>query len=140
MSRCRERWLKTPSFTELRLQIDTLLHGHGQVMGAQEAALALLALRGCVAQDDAERLRQATAILRAAVEAESHLEAPRFDAFDHEPTPLIAAAAAWADYAQQLGTAADGCASRFERRRHDSVGKAGQRSLCRPPGLRAAGR
>lgn len=108
--KARERWLKIPAFTELRLQIDTLLHGHGQVMGAQEAALALLALRGCVAQDDAERLRQATAILRAAVEAESHLEAPRFDAFDHEPIPLIAAAAAWADYGQQLGTAADGCA------------------------------
>jgi hypothetical protein len=47
------------------------------------ARMALLALRGCAEQDDAERLRQASAVLRAAVEAESHLDQPRFEAFDH---------------------------------------------------------
>lgn len=72
--------------------------------------MALLALRGCAAQDDAERLRQASAVLRAAVEAESHLDAPRFEAFDHQPCALIATASAWADYARQLGAAADACA------------------------------
>lgn len=108
--KARERWLKNPAFTELRHQIDSLVRGQGSVMSAQEAALALLALRGCASQDDTERLRQATAVLRGSVEAEAHLDRPRFEAFDHQPSMLIASAAAWADYARQLGTAADACA------------------------------
>jgi serine/threonine protein kinase len=108
--KARERWLKNPAFTELRLQIDSLLHSQGQVMSAAEGAMSLLALRGCAAQDDVERLRQATAVLRAAVEAEAHLDQPRFEAFDHQPSMLIASASAWADYARQLGAAADACA------------------------------
>ena len=108
--RARERWLKHPAFTELRQQIAVLVQGQGQVMSATEAAMALLALRGCAAQNDAERLRQATAVLRAALEAEDHLGQPRFEAHDHQPTPLIASTAAWADYARQLGVAADACA------------------------------
>lgn len=108
--KARERWLKNPAYTELRLQIDSLVRSQGSVMSAQEGALALLALRGCASQDDAERLRQATAVLRGAVEAESHLDQPRFEAFDHQPAVLIASNAAWADYARQLGTAADACA------------------------------
>jgi len=108
--KARERWLKNPAFTELRQQLDTLLRSQGQVMSAIESAMALLALRGCAAQDDAERLRQASAVLRAAVEAESHLDQPRFEAFDHQPFALIATASAWADYARQLGAAADDCA------------------------------
>ena len=103
----RKRWLKTPAFTELRHQVDSLVRSQGNVMSAAEAALALLALRGCAWQDDAERLRQATAVLRAAVEAEAHLDKPRFEAFEHQPSMLIASAAAWADYARQLGSAAD---------------------------------
>ena len=108
--KARERWLKNPAFTELRQQIDSLLRSQGQVMSAAECAMALLALRGCAAQDDAERLRLSTAVLRAAVEAEAHLDQPRFEAFDHQPSMLIASASAWADYARQLGAAADACA------------------------------
>lgn len=108
--KARERWLKNPAFTELRNQLDTLLHGQGQVMTGREAALALLALRGCAEQDDDERLRLASAVLRAALEAESHLEKPRFELFDHSPAALIATSAAWADHARQLGAVADTCA------------------------------
>jgi serine/threonine protein kinase len=108
--KARERWLKNPAFTELRHQIDTLVRSQGQVMSAQEAALALLALRGCAAQDEAERMRQATAVLRGALEAEAHLDQPRFEAHDHQPHVLVASAAPWADYARRLGTAADACA------------------------------
>lgn len=108
--KARERWLKNPAFTELRNQLETLLHGQGQVMTSSEAALALLALRGCAEQGDDERLRLAGAVLRAAVEAESHLEKPRFELFDHSPTPLVATSAAWADYARQLGAVADASA------------------------------
>jgi serine/threonine protein kinase len=108
--KARERWLKNPAYTELREQLDTLVRSQGQVMSAVECAMALLALRGCAMQDDGERLRQASAVLRAAVEAESHLDQPRFEAFDHQPCALIATAGAWADYARQLGAAADACA------------------------------
>ena len=108
--KARERWLRNTAFTELRLQLEALLRSQGQVMSAQEAAMALLSLRGCAEQDDTERLRQTTAVLRAAVEAESHLDQPRFEAFDHAPVTLIAIAAVWADYARQLGAAADACA------------------------------
>lgn len=108
--KARERWLKNKAFTELRTNIDTLLATQGQVMTAHEVALAILALRGCALQDDAERLRLASALVRAALEAESHLEKPRFEAFDHSPVPLVATSQAWAEYARQLGTAADTCA------------------------------
>ncbi|MEY4562242.1 MAG: hypothetical protein RLZZ618_1519 [Pseudomonadota bacterium] len=108
--KARERWLKNPAFTELRHQIDTLVRSQGNVMSAKEGALALLALRGCASQDDAERMRQATAVLRGALEAEANLDQPRFEAYDHQPHLLIASAALWADYARQLGIAADACA------------------------------
>ena len=108
--KARERWLRNTAFTELRQQLEALVRSQGQVMSANEASLALLSLRGCAEQDDTERLRQASAVLRAAIEAESHLDQPRFEAFDHAPVTLIATAAAWADYARQLGTAADACA------------------------------
>ncbi|MEY8689681.1 MAG: BREX system serine/threonine kinase PglW [Leptothrix sp. (in: b-proteobacteria)] len=108
--KARQRWLKLPTFTELREQIATLVRSHSQVMSAHEAAMALLALRGCASQDDSERLRLANAVLRAAAEAEAHLETPRFEAHDHQPSLLIATSAAWADYARQLGSAADICA------------------------------
>jgi len=107
--KARERWLKNPAFTEVRLQLEKLVHSQGQVMTANEAALALLALRGCAVQDDAERLQLAAAVLRAALEAESHLDQPRFECFDHGPSPLIATSPAWAEYARQLGNVADTC-------------------------------
>lgn len=108
--KARERWLKNPAFTEVRLQLEKLVHSQGQVMTANEAALALLALRGCAVQDDVERLQLAAAVLRAALEAESHLDQPRFEVFDHGPSPLIATSPAWAEYARQLGNVADTCA------------------------------
>ena len=108
--KARERWLKNSAFTEIRLQLDKLVRSQGQVMTVHEAALALLALRGCAVQDDAERLQLSNAVLRAALEAESHLDQPRFECFDHPPSPLIATSSAWADYARQLGNVADTCA------------------------------
>lgn len=108
--KARVRWLKKPIFTIVRQQLDELIRNQGQVMTVNEAALALLAMRGCAVQDDAERLQLAGAVLRGALEAESHLDKPRFDTFEHQPSPLIATSAAWADYARQLGTVADTCA------------------------------
>ena len=106
----RERWLKNPAFTEVRLQLDKLVQSQGQVLTAHEAALALLSLRGCAVQDGADRLQLSSAVLRAALEAEAHLENPRFQCFEHQPWPLIASSSAWADYARQLASVADACA------------------------------
>ncbi|WP_028998079.1 BREX system serine/threonine kinase PglW [Azohydromonas australica] len=108
--KARDRWLKWPALTELRAQLETLLPNQGQVMSVREVAQALLALRGCASADDAERLRLAGAVLRAALEAEAHTAQPRFEAFAQATPALVAASAAWAQYARQLGAAADDCA------------------------------
>ncbi|RZS57942.1 BREX system serine/threonine kinase PglW [Sphaerotilus mobilis] len=110
IARARQRWLKNKFFTALRKDLHELLQSQGQVMTLHEAALALLALRGCAAQDDDSRLRMACAALRAAVEADAQTEQPRYEAHPSEAGPLIAASVAWADYARQLGLAADTCA------------------------------
>lgn len=108
--KARERWLKNPAFTEVRVYLDHLVRHQGHVVTTQEAAMALLAWRGCVSPDEAERLRQASALLRGALEAEAHLEQPRFEAHEHTAAvTLIASAAPWAHYARQLGVAADAC-------------------------------
>lgn len=108
--KARARWLKLPPFTDLRAQIAALLAGQGQVMTVPEAALALLALRGCALPQDDERQALALAVLRAAVEAEAEAAEPRFQLHDQAPVPLLATDAAWADHARQLGTVADACA------------------------------
>ncbi|WP_088285603.1 BREX system serine/threonine kinase PglW [Ideonella sp. A 288] len=110
LDKARQRWLKNKVFTALRNDLQELLAAQGQVMTLREGALALLALRGCAEQDDAARLRQACAVLRAAVEADAQTEQPRYEAFAHDPDPLIAANATWADYARLLGQTADTCA------------------------------
>jgi hypothetical protein len=108
--KARERWLKTPQLTELRNHFESLLSTQGGVMTVPELALALLAMRGCASQDDAERLRLATAVVRACCEAEAHLERLRFQEFEHRPLPLIAVSAELAEYARRLGSSADACA------------------------------
>ena len=108
--KARERWLKTPSLTELRNHFESLLASQGGVMSVPELASALLALRGCASPDDAERLRLATAVVRACCEAEAHLERLRFQEFEHRPWPLIAVSGELAEYARRLGASADACA------------------------------
>jgi hypothetical protein len=103
----RERWLKSPPLTEVREQILALLGTHGGVITAEEAARGLLAARGSLERDDAERLRLAAAVARAAVEAEAGLAAPRFQVYAGSPQPLIATGMETADWALALGRAAD---------------------------------
>lgn len=110
LDKSRQRWLKNKAYTALRNDLHDLLVAQGQVMTLREGALALLALRGCAEQDDEARLRQACAVLRAAIEADAQTERPRYEAFAHDPDPLIAAGPAWADYARLLGQTADTCA------------------------------
>ncbi|MDR6495646.1 serine/threonine protein kinase [Paraburkholderia terricola] len=108
--RARERWLKTPRLTELRNHFESLLSTQGGVMTVSEMASALLAMRGCASQEDAERMRLATAVVRACCEAEAQLERQRFQEFEHLPLPVIAISAELAEYARRLGASADACA------------------------------
>ena len=99
-----------PAFTELRQQLDTLLRSQGQVMSAHEAPWPA-PLRGCAAQDDAERLRQATRRAAGPRSKRSRTSTSRDSRRSTiQPCALIASASAWADYARQLGAAADACA------------------------------
>lgn len=108
--KARERWQKMPQLTEQRNHFESLLFTQGGVMTVPELASALLAMRGCASQEDADRTRLATAVVRACCEAEASMKEPRFQEFDHQPLPLIALSAELAEYARQLGTSADACA------------------------------
>lgn len=105
--RARERWLKSTPLNQVREQLHQRLEAHGAVMTAAEAARALLAERGAIAQDDQERLSLAAALTRALVEAEAGLARPRFLVFPGPREPLIARDQAVADWALALGAAAD---------------------------------
>jgi serine/threonine protein kinase len=105
--KARERWLKLPSLTQIRGEIETLLDTHIGVMTVPELAFALLAARGSANQDDALRLRLASAVVRACQEAESSLAKPRYQLFEHEPMPLLALGPDQADYAKRLAASAD---------------------------------
>lgn len=104
--RMRERWLKLPQVTELRVEIAALLQTHGNVMTAHELAKALLLARGSVENEETTRLRLGLAVARACVEAEEQRGEPRFQLFEHVK-PLIAASAELADFGNRLGIAAD---------------------------------
>ena len=105
--RARERWLKSPPNTGARNDIDAFLATHGEVMTAEELALALLAARGSAERDDALRLRLAAGVVRACVEAEAELAGQRFQCFDGEGAPLVGIGPDHAAYARRLGQAAD---------------------------------
>ena len=77
VGRARQRWIKVSALTQLRHDIVALLESHGHVMTQQELATAILARRGSV-QDQPLRSRYAVACVRAAVEIELHLAAPRW--------------------------------------------------------------
>jgi len=106
----RERWAKMPSLTELRNHFDSQLCTLGGVMTVTEMASDLLTMRGCTLAGEVERIRLATTVVRACVEAEAKLDKPRFQEYEHAPLPLIAISAEAMEYARRLGASADACA------------------------------
>ena len=120
VARSRQRWTKLGALTRLRHDVVEMLEAHGNVMTGPELAGAFLARRGSV-QEEPLRSRHAGACLRAAVEVERHLAAPRWavrridgpagvllarDAVDDRGEPRLDGQRL-ADYAQRLGRAAD---------------------------------
>ena len=120
VGRARQRWIKVSALTQLRHDIVALLESHGNVMTQQELATAILARRGSV-QDQPLRSRHAVACVRAAVEIELHLAAPRWIVrrIDAPARVLLARDATGdhgephidgqklADFAERLGRTAD---------------------------------
>jgi len=105
--RLRERWLKAPPLTVLRDDIAKLLEAHSGVLMIEELVRALLAARGSAEQDDATRVRLASAVARASVEAETERGDQRFQVFHGGSKPLVASRPELADYARRLGVEAD---------------------------------
>lgn len=73
------RWAKsvTTYLTPVRDEVMEILREHGGIMGGQGLAAGLLARRGSLLGDPAERLRVAAICVRAAVETEERREKPR---------------------------------------------------------------
>ena len=119
-ARARRRWTKLGALTRLRHDIVELLEAHGNVMTRTELAAAILARRGSV-QEEPLRSRYAGGCVRAAVEVERHLAAPRWIVrrLDGPARVLVARDAVddrgesridgqkLADFAQRLGRTAD---------------------------------
>ena len=77
LARSRQRWIKMAALTRLRDDVVDMLEAHGNVMTQRELAASILARRGSV-QEEPLRARYAGACVRAAVEVERHLAAPRW--------------------------------------------------------------
>jgi serine/threonine protein kinase len=76
--RLRARWAKSvPALTPVRDEVMEILREHGGVMGSRGLAAGLLARRGSLLDDPAERLRLAAICVRAAVDAEERRDKPR---------------------------------------------------------------
>lgn len=102
----RERWGKLGAITQVRNDLFAFLNAQGGVLTAAEAAAQLLAARGSYRDDQAERLRLASAAVRAATEVEGALAKPRFQAYP-DMGPLIATSDEAALYALELAEVAD---------------------------------
>jgi serine/threonine protein kinase len=107
IGQARERWHKSRDLNELRAELVSLLQASGGVATAEELASQLLASRGSVEEDEADRARLARAVLRAAVELEASVTDPRFSAYAEASPVLVATSPELADYARRLGAAAD---------------------------------
>jgi serine/threonine protein kinase len=92
----RGRWLRTPALTTVRRDIEAALAGEGRVLTVDELAAALLARRGSTRAPD-ERMRNAAAVARAAIEAEIGRKDARFVLHRHAGRPIVASAVGEAD-------------------------------------------
>jgi hypothetical protein len=100
------RWAREPAVTKLRADIQGFLEAAGGVMLVQELAEALIVARGST-EDEPRRSRLARAVLRAAVEVERAMGAPRFQPRRDGRRVLVALTQDLAGYAFRLGELAD---------------------------------
>jgi hypothetical protein len=106
VNQARERWSRSRSLALLREQIAAVLEREGGAMTAAEVTTAVLALRGS-ARDEPLRSRLARAVVRAGTEVERARANARWIVQRSGDVVLLAVDDALADYARQLGLAAD---------------------------------
>jgi serine/threonine protein kinase len=111
LAKARERWARNASLTSLRDEIAEVLRAQGGVMTAAELSAAVLATRGS-AYEEPKRSRLASAVTRATSETERERTKPRWIVRRAGEQILIALdedvdGQRLADYAEQLGRAAD---------------------------------
>lgn len=106
VTKARERWVKVGALTSLREAIFEILKAQAGVMTHEELIAAVLHLRGS-ALPDPDRYRMASVVTRAALEAERHLQSPRFHEVRRQGKIFITPASELAEYAMRLGIVAD---------------------------------
>jgi serine/threonine protein kinase len=107
LERARERWHRIHDLNQMRDDISGMLAESGGVMTALELANAMLAARGSVETDVAERRRVGLAVLRAAVELEAAMTEPRFRLHVDQQPPMVATDEELLAFARRLGEVAD---------------------------------
>ena len=91
LDRLHTRWRKSvPALTLVRDDVAEILREHGRLLDGRQLAAGLLARRGSELGDSAERLRLAAICVRAAVETEERLDAPRMVSRRGGPSVLVA--------------------------------------------------
>ena len=103
----RRSWRRMPAVTRLREDIQQILEKSGGVMCAGGLANAILAARGSVVLDSVSRERFATAVLRAALEAERENQHQAFSEHRGQNNIFISVNREAAEYAERLGKSAD---------------------------------
>ena len=103
----RQRWRRNPSLTEIRSLIADRLAASSGLLESSEIAALLLAARGSTSEGPL-RLRFASAVARAAVEAERAIEKPQFVESRCLGAVLVVSAdsAETIDWARRIGEAA----------------------------------
>lgn len=106
----KSHWSKWPPLTKLRDDLHAILDRLGGAATAEDLAQAAVAARGC-AEPQPRDAMLATAVIRAATEAESDLKAPRWAARRVRGRVFLLLerpdAQALGDYVDRLGAAAD---------------------------------
>jgi serine/threonine protein kinase len=103
--KARDRWRRDPRLTALRADLAEIVTKQSGASTADELATLLLALRGSQ-QEEPLRSTYARAVVRAALDVEESLEAPRLVTRRIEDVLLVALDQATADWADRLGSQA----------------------------------
>jgi len=111
MGTARTSWKKNPAMTRLREDISEILTKTGGVLGVADLVAAMLASRGSV-KDEPIRTQMATAVCRAAVEAEKTMTNQRFIDYRRNGNIFISIDRKSVEYTDRLGKTADELADR----------------------------
>ncbi len=106
VAKARERWSRFPSISSLRETVFEIIRSLGGVATHPEIIAAVLAARGSTLEEP-ERTRMASVAVRASVETERHMNAPRFEEYRSDGRIFLALTPDLKEFAVRLGESAD---------------------------------